>query len=171
MIERVNLVDSNGSVQVEDIPITEVNTYPGLYVEVAVGIVFGGLDTVLVQRRSKKHPGLYKKHIGLPAGVVPAKEKPAEAIVRETHEETGVEITNLLLLDQGVWQQYCFRYLFAAESDHPPGIIDGVQLDRNEVEWAAFMPLARLERFQKRGRPIVEGTVEDVHFATSIRAQ
>jgi len=129
--EFVDLVDSAGDIKIKKILRSEINNYPGLYMQIIIGVVFNEKGEILVHKRAlnkKVNPG----DIDHVCGGMVSGESLEEAFVRESVEETGVKPVDIKIIDKGVNKYNRFRYLLAGRSNEKPKTT-------KDAEWSAYI--------------------------------
>lgn len=80
---------------------------------------------------------VYKNYWGLPGGIIDRGETPKEAAIRETLEETGIEVdpsgvTFLAVVNRHSDKAQTYQFLFKAPLTR--SMLEGVQLQASEIE-------------------------------------
>ena len=142
--ERVDLVDSQGVIQKSGVLRSETELYPELHLQIVIGVIVNSSGEVLVHKRSK-HKSVNPGDIDLVCGAVMSGEKPADAMVREAEEETGLIPQNVELVLEGLNSYNRYRYLFSGTAEGTPST------DVKNAEWVKFLPLDELKAGHESG--------------------
>ena len=100
-VELVDLVDVSGNVKQRGVPRSEIELYPDLHLQIVIGVVINKEGFILVHKRArtkKVNPG----DVDHVCGGVISGEKPEEAMVRESMEETGIRPLNVRIVASGI---------------------------------------------------------------------
>lgn len=138
MGEMVDLVDSSGHVQLQNINRDTVESYDDLYLQIVIIVIFNSRGDLLVQKRSRNKsvdPG----RIDHVAGGVKAGEKPVDAVLRETREEAGVAPKDLQLVLTNVNAYHCYRWLFVGTTDEEPTLSEP-----DDIDWVTWKSIEEL---------------------------
>lgn len=159
-IELVDLVDSSGIIRKRGIPRSKIDSYPDLYMQIVIGVVFNKKGQILVHKRAqtkKINPGDID-HI---CGGIMAGETPEVAALRESLEETGIRPINLRIIAQGINKYKRYRYLLVGEAETEPG-----EVNPSEVEWVRFIHPGELKQKSNSGEfKFVDEFFEDTNLA------
>lgn len=161
MSERVDLVDSGGSVQLKNVARERAEDHPELHMQIVIVVIFNSKGEVLVHQRSaskKVNPG----NIDHICGGVISGETPEQAAIRETREEAGVEISALTRVLCSVNKYNRYRWLFAARSDAEP-----ILSEPDDIQWVAYKSVTELATKRETG----DYTFVDDFFEETILAQ
>lgn len=129
----IDLVNKQGVVIKKHVPKAQSRSYPELYAQVVIVVLFDQKGRVLVHKRKATktvNPG----DIDFVCGMVDTGETPFEAAVRESIEETGLYPENLRLVHQGINSYHRYRYLFVGTATGKPQ-----PTTDHEVEWVKFL--------------------------------
>lgn len=164
MAEFVDLVNSNGEVRLRNISRDEVPNYPDLHMQIVIVVAFDSLQRVLVHRRGEdKSDGKKHDHI---CGGIKSGETPEEAAVREGTEETGVILSNIRRVHEGINEYGRWSHLLVANAAGDPFISNP-----KEVMWVGYVPLDELRQKHKEGDGFVDGFFEDIERALAYIGQ
>lgn len=154
--ERVSLVDANGVIQKLSVLRSEIDQYPGLHLQIVIGVFLNTHGEVLVHKRAqckKVNPG----DIDHVCGAVMSCETTEQAILRETEEETGIIPKSLKLVTKGLNTHGRYRYLYSGTADGRPVV------DETEADWVKFIhPNLLKQGFDNGEMSLVDEFFEDM---------
>jgi 8-oxo-dGTP pyrophosphatase MutT (NUDIX family) len=145
--EVVDLVDAAGNIAMRDVIRDDLMLWDGLYLQIIVLVLFDVNGRLLVSRRAAEK-AVASGQINHVCGAVKSDESPLAAAVREAREETGIVISNAVLVEQGLNAYQRYRYLFGAVIDQSP---DSSGVRDSEVDWLAFRSVEDLHIAQRSG--------------------
>ena len=164
MSELIDLVDDQGIIVRPRVLRDDAAYYEGLYMPIVIVVVMNSYGQILVHKRAetKRVHGGAIDHI---CGAIVSGETPEAAAHREALQETGVRLSDLTLIRQGVnsYGRYC-RLIRARSDDTPAG-----NLNPREVAWAAFHTTTDLYSWRAAGESFVHGFFEDLNYALTTR--
>lgn len=133
----------------------------------AKALIFDADGQLLVLRRSRTHP-LYALHLDFPGGELEDYEKPEHAAVRETFEETGLDISKnaLELVHQHKIIEGVSHLLYSVQlADKVPAVT--LSWEHDSYQWLSAEALLALplppnvDRFYKTATLYLAETVSD----------
>ena len=118
----------------------------GEYIGVAIIYIENSNGKFLIQKMSKIKGGLYCST----GGHIDHGENPVDAIIRETKEEIGLDISKENYLNLGfVHFDFPIRYIFYLKKDID---INSLSLQKEEVESVGFMSIDEINRLIEEGK-------------------
>jgi 8-oxo-dGTP diphosphatase len=145
-------------VRLQQVPRSEVEKHPALHLQIIIAVVVNKSGEVLVHQRSlnkKVDPG----YIDLVCGAVVSGETSIEAAIRESKEETGVNIQDVKIIAQGINSYNRFRSLLLAVTGDLP------VLNNQDAEWVEFIAPEKLDEMKKSGKvKFVDEFFEDINL-------
>lgn len=166
MEELVDLVDAEGVARVFGVPRSEVKLRKeeflaqGLYQPIVIVVVADDEDRIIAQVRGKAKGDDGSDEVDLVCGVISAGEDWETAARREAREEIGVELSQLIFVEQRVNGYKRHRTLAAARSVGEPFVVD-----ENEVAKVFSASLDELRGLANTDTSFVGGFFRDVELA------
>ncbi len=171
MEERVDLVDSSGTVRSHGVARSEVRQRKkefleqGLYQPIVVVVVTTDDGQIVAQVRGASKAGDGDGEVDHVCGVISSGENWSDAARREAREEIGVELASLRLVAQGVNIYDRYRTLATATAVGTPRT-----MDLREVSSVFCATVAALRASEQGGTPFVRGFFDDLGSALACRS-